>query len=77
MNFKTTFRANNLDYEIVVPVPITDSDCFISIIRKDSQEEMLRVNAQHLGELPDLAEKAAKWCPCKTVEDWLNKYVKQ
>lgn len=77
MNFKTSFRANNMEYEIVVPVPITADDCFISIVRKDSQEEMLRVNAQHLGELPDLAEKAAKLFPCQSVDDFIQKYAKQ
>lgn len=78
MNFKTSFKANNnTEYEIVVPVPFTATDCFISIVKKDSQEEMLRVNAHHLDELLDMAEKAAKLFHCQTVDDFLKKYVQK
>ena len=63
MNFKTAFTVNNIEYELVFPVPLTKTEHSICIIRKDSQEELLRVNANHIEELPAISEEASKLLP--------------
>ena len=63
MDFRTCFKANGVDYELVIPVPLTEQNHSVCIVRKDNQEELLRVNANHIYELPAIAEEANKLLP--------------
>lgn len=63
MNFRTAFNVNNIEYELVFPVPVTKTEYSVCLVRKDSQEEILKINANHLEELPAISAEASKLLP--------------
>lgn len=63
MDFKTSFTANNKEYDLVVPVPMTETDHYVKLVQKDTNNELLRVDANYYSELPSIMQAASTVFP--------------
>lgn len=63
MDFRSSFTANNKKYDLVVPVPITESDHYVRLVEAGTENELLRVDAHHYSELPAIMQAASTAFP--------------
>jgi ketopantoate hydroxymethyltransferase len=63
MDFKTSFTANNKEYDLVVPVPMTETDHYVKLVQKGTNNELLRVDANYYNELPSIMQAASTVFP--------------
>lgn len=60
MDFRTSFKANNKDYDIAVPVPVTEKDHYVKVLRKEDNAEILRIDLNYYSELPEIVKQASE-----------------
>lgn len=63
MDFRSSFTANNKEYDLVVPVPMTETDHYVKLVQKGTNVELLRVDANYYNELPSIMQAASAVFP--------------
>lgn len=63
MDFRTSFTTNNKEYDLVVPVPLTETDHYVKLVQKGTNVELLRVDANYYNELPSIMQAASAVFP--------------
>lgn len=63
MDFRSSFTANNKEYDLVVPVPMTETDHYVKLVQKGTNAELLRVDANYYNELPSIMQAASAVFP--------------
>lgn len=63
MDFRSSFTANNKEYDLVVPVPMTETDHYVKLVQKGTNIELLRVDANYYNELPSIMQAASAVFP--------------
>lgn len=74
MDFRTSFKANNKDYDVAVPVPITEQDHYVKVLRREDNAEILRIDLAYYSELPEIVKQASE--SFNIANNMLDKFTK-